>query len=264
MSRTLVGLLLTLSSGCSSEALVGLTAQPDAAPSLASPCEQLLHLGGEPLIDGMPELNRTLLELPRDTWRDPQNPMPDGLGAEYQAAWTDAGLYLYVQVTVLELRPSLDDSLWCGDAVHLFVDSDGTFSAPPAYDAPGTRQFIVAAPADGSTPNTTRAGVFTDTETVANSWVSPRFGAFPRPGGYSVEALIGANDLGVATAFAAASSTAFSVAVSFSGVRLVPNPSDASCEGRRLGDIALRFGAGDCVTPHCNVDAFCVSRLTAP
>lgn len=123
-------------------------------------------------------------------------------------------------------------------------------------------QFIVPAP-QGTSPNTTRAGQTDPLATTLTAWASTRFGAFPRDGGYSVEALVSASDLGAPLQLSTGGHLGFSLGVSFSGVRSVPNPRDSACEGLRLGDVAVALGDGPCVSPHCNVNAFCSPTLTA-
>ncbi len=218
----------------------------------------LPELDAPAVIDGLPDLDLPLAEAPRATWREPQNPMPSSLDAKYLVGWATEGIYFYAQVNAPDVRPSPSETLWCGDAVHLFLDGDGRFADAPNYDRPGTRQFIVAAPR-GSSPNTTRASATDGIELTV--WSSSRIGAFPRSGGYSVEAVITAADLGANLDLAVDARVAWSLSVSFSGVRSVPNPGDSACEGLRLGDVAVALGGGTCMSPHCNVDAFCSARL---
>lgn len=255
--RAVLAVLLLAPLGCSSESLVGLSGNQDQVAVLDL-CAKLPELSGPVVIDGSPDLSAPLVAMPRETWRDPQNPMPSALGAEYLVGWAPEGIYFYAQVDAPDVRPSPSETLWCGDAVHLFLDGDGRFAAAPSYDRPGTRQFIVAAPL-GSSINTDRAST-TDGIELAG-WSSSRFGAFPRSGGYSVEAVITAADLGANLQLAAQAAVAWSLSVSFSGMRSVPNPGDSACEGLRLGDVAVALGSGACVSPHCNVDAFCTAQL---
>jgi hypothetical protein len=257
-----LALLAATSVGCSSESLVGLSAPAKGATDAVDFCEKLPALGEAPLLDGVPDLDALLEPLPRETWREPSNPLPEGLAAEYLVGWSPAGIYFYEQVTAPEVRPSPSELLWCGDAVHLFLDSDGVYVNAPSYDVPGTRQFIVPAP-QGTTPNTTRAGQTDPTAAQLAPWASNQFGAFPRDGGYSVEALVSASDLGAPLQLTADARVAFDISVSFSGARSVPNPADAACEGLRLGDLAVALGDGSCVSPHCNVNAFCSPTLGA-
>ncbi len=246
--------------GCSSESLVGLSVGADEAPRSLDFCSGLPALGSAPIIDGLSDSSFALRALPRDTWREPKNPLPSSEGAEYLLGWVPGGIYFYVQVLTPDVRPSPGEPLWCGDAVHLFLDGDGRFASPPSYDTPGTRQFIVPAP-EGASPNTTRAGATGAPGSAFEAWRAPRFGAFLRDGGYSVEALITPSDLGAPLELVAGSQVGFSLSISVSGVRLVPNAGDPVCEGLRLGDFALALGDGACVSPHCNVDAFCSPTL---
>ena len=113
----------------------------------------------------------------------------------FAAAWHESGLYFYIEVTDTALNlANPSDPLWYGDGVEIYVDHDGTMSAPPGfYDAPGTKQFVVQAPPDDKS-DSARADMFIP-EDIDRAWPSTQWVGKYRSYGYAVEALVVANDL---------------------------------------------------------------------
>src|SRR6185436_15434844 len=80
--------------------------------------------------------------------------MPAGHSTQLAVAHRPDGLYVYVEVHGQAPAPHpAADAIYCGDAIELYVDADGTLGAAGAYDDPGTMQMIVAAPASDAAPN---------------------------------------------------------------------------------------------------------------
>ena len=230
-------------------------------PKAVDFCSQLPLLASGPRIDGTVEPGLLPREVPRDTWRGKSDPIPNDVSARFAAAWTPSGLYLFAHVSDATRAPSpLPDAAWCGDTVHFFVDSDGVYADPPAYDRIGTRELLVPAPTNGQ--DTATQGYIAVGGPLA-PWTG-QFASFPVSDGYVVEALVQAEALGLGSwPLAANAQVGVSLSISVSGVRTTPDPDDGTCEGLRLGDFGLIVDrAAACETPHCNVDTFCNPTLT--
>lgn len=229
-------------------------------------CAAIPRLTSPPRIDGALECGLSLASIDAASWRGP-DAKPADLSAEYAVAWSDAGLYVFVHVREAHRLPSpaaAGGNVYCGDATHVFVDDDGVFAAPPAYDERSTRQLVAEAPRDDVTavaigtvygPSPTSAGV--------GAWNAARFRTFPRPDGYVLEAIVTADDLGLPTwKLTAGAAIGFDVSISYGGS---PSeyPGDPTCLKR--GDFVLRAVAPTGTTsglPHDDVDAFCRPRLS--
>jgi hypothetical protein len=218
----------------------------------ANPCDALPRLAAPPRVDGELECGLTLhaLPLPNLTLAAAQP------SAAYAAAWSDAGLYLFVEVhaapspTRTQLEP-----LYCGDSVEIFVDSDTVPGTDGRYNAPGTMQFVVATP----------AGVDMHTErfvagTPQGPWISENLSVSPLPDGYAVETLIVASDLGL-WEWQPTGQIGFNLAVNLAGVG---EPRGAPCT-TGVGQSVLRVGTPqhDCDgKPWCDTRSFCWPVLT--
>lgn len=223
-------------------------------------CTQLMRLPDAPVIDGTLEPGLALQPLPRRGWNT-SAPFPEDFVARYAMAWRPDGLYAFVQITTPRVQASVIPNLFCGDAVELFVDADGTFSQAPAYDAPGAVQIVIPAPASNSDSEV--ADLYRTYERLG-PWSQPSLVARRTTDGYVVEALVTASALGLA-AWAPSGKVAFNIAIDVSGM---PGASrDFACEGR-LGQFALRVdpGAnpGACALPYCNLQSFCTASLQNP
>ncbi len=253
--------------GCSNAPIVWLGADATSGgapadavcsgPSSPARCEALPALSKTPTIDGVLECGLALAEIDTSHWFSVGDaPRPSDVSAQMAVAWWPDGLYFFVQVSKSALYPSLDDRAFCGDAVHLFADTDGLYDAPPAYDAIGTKELVVAA-----TPVGAPVSAESYTPSSRAPWVGEKMDVRSTDTGYTVEALVQAADLGVdAWSLAAAQRVGFDVAVSVGGA----NPPPTEC-GQRLGQFAMNVGPSadpsTFKTPSGNVNAFCNPQL---
>ena len=222
-------------------------------------CATLPFLPQAPVIDGKVDCTLPLRDLAPLGWTGGAAP-PDAT-AQYAAAWRPDGLYFFVQVHDPSLVPASSTGFtYQGDAVELFMDSDGVFAAPPAYDNPGARQFIVAAP-PAAQSSVAWAQVWFNT-TAYSTWTSTQFGAYGLADGYAVEAFVTGPDLGLgALALAAGGLVGMDLSVDVSyGVDQGP---DAGGAGNRLGQYFLRVASPDAGggLPPFDPRAFCVPTL---
>jgi hypothetical protein len=215
--------------------------------ALADWCTELPELPAPPVIDGELECGleaRAVVPAAYNLSGTPDATM------DYAVAWTDGGLYVYASVhdpAVLP-APSADPS-WQGDSLEIYVDSDGVYGAPPAYD-PATRQIVVAAPLGAAT--STRAETYAVPPTGV-AWTSTQFAACVKPYGYVVEAFVTASDLGLSSwPLAAGSSVGFDLGLNVSGAT-----ADAGTQGTRIGQYFLRADATPTGHPFQSVTAFC-------
>lgn len=229
------------------------------ATPVADYCSDVPAMSIHPVIDGVVDCDLPLRTVTPVGWSG-TDPIPAGISARYAIGWRPEGLYVFVEVTDATREPAgaMDDS-FCGDAVELYVDSDAMYRAPPEYDDPGSRQFVVVAPANDTTPST--RGVVYRYPLMVGPWASTRFGAYPRAGGYTVEAIIGPTDLGMPTAGwtpAAGQRLGFDLAVNVGGPR-----GKAWCSAR-LGQYFLHLAPSPVRCdgrPYCDVLAFCTPQL---
>jgi len=220
-------------------------------------CSAIPALGAPPVIDGVLDCGLSLRPLVPQGWTGP-SPLPSDVSATYAVGYRPDGLYFYVVVVdPTRIPPRLGDEAWRGDGIELYVDADGVFTAPPAFDDPGTRQAEITAPVDAVTPST-RAQLYVWMG-ARSDWTSPNFIAVPTPTGYAVEAFVAAAELGLATWKLSAGARV--------GMDLAINVSDPSTsaydpnDGYRLGQYFLRVTTGSNPPPFSNVDAFCLPTL---
>jgi hypothetical protein len=215
-----------------------------------------------PVIDGILDCGLPLVPVAPVAWSGGASP-PDAT-AEYAVAWRPEGLYFFVQVTDPSHVPAeVSELSWEGDAVELFIDSDGVYAAPPAYDNPGARQFTIAAPPQAQSA-IARAQVWYPGSAGAD-WTSTQYRAFGTSTGYVVEAFVVGADLGLGALTLAAGGRVgldLSVDVSYPTDR----GADAGSPGNRLGQYYLRVASADAGggTPPFDPRAFCVATLSAP
>lgn len=237
---------------------------PSPPSAVADYCLELPELPGAPVIDGLLDCGVALHSFVPVGWTGGATP-PDAT-SEYAVAWRPDGMYFFVRVhdpSFVPAGPTL--RTWQGDAVELYADNDGAYKAPPNYDDPGSRQFVVAGPTD-ATSTATRAEVWHFGNAGAFTvWTSTEFGAFGRPDGYVVEAFVTGADLGLSTwglAAGAAVGMDLSIDVSYPTAQ----GPDAGPFGNRLGQYFLRTGeldSGTAVLPPFDVRAFCRPTLVA-
>jgi len=234
-----------------------------AAQSVAVRCDELEALASAPVIDGKLEPNLTLLR-----WLDQTDPeLPAGMQVAVALAYRPNGVYFYFDVVDPTLDPAPRDALtYCGDGVELYVDDDGKIQAPPAYDSPGTMQFIVAGPSEVGTP-AHRGQRFTfpnepsGDSTDLGEWRSQNFVAVGTTRGYTVEAFVVASDLGLdAWALAPGAKIGWNMSFNIGG----PQPPGIDACTTRNQQFHFRLASsGACTPPYCNASALCTPTLVA-
>jgi hypothetical protein len=230
----------------------------DADAAAANPCATVVPLAGPPVIDGVLECGLALSPIDLN-WRGTEPP-PVGITASAVAAWRPDGLYVFFSVHKPDRNPApTSQPIWCGDAAEILVDSDGHFNAPPNYDDPGTRQFILAVPPDDHT-SVSQAEIYLSTNFLA-AWRSTQYRSYPQPYGYDVEAFVVASDLGLATwSLASGANVGLDLTID---VGLATPDSDASeCGGYLRGQFNMHVGGSGCGHPSCDVGAFCTPVLS--
>ncbi|HTU57501.1 MAG TPA: hypothetical protein VMF89_03690 [Polyangiales bacterium] len=225
---------------------------PEATPvepacvvaSELSPCDALPRLAAAPQLDGVLECGLQLhpLALPS---------MPLTAAVSYAAAWSDAGFYVYIEVHAppSPTRSALEP-LYCGDAVEVFVDSDGLAGTDGRYNAPGTMQFVIGAP-EGTDMITGRylAGE------PQGPWISDKLSVAQLDDGYAVETLVVGSDLGL-WEWRPSGQMGFNLAVNFAGAG---EPRGAPCT-TGVGQSVLRVAAPQLACdgrPWCDTRSFC-------
>ncbi len=201
-----------------------------------------------------------MLPLVPRAWTN-TTPIPTEHSAELAIAWHPDGVYFFVHVVSPTVRPpGATDATYCGDGVEVYLDADGIFGAPPAYDSPGTRQFIIPAPTAASS---TRASAHVDA-TTGVEWATGRAIAVRTGDGYVVEAFVKREDVFLTPgAFVSTSDVGIDVSVN-----VAASVDAAGTCGRRLGQYFLNATnrseppAGRCDgLPFCDVTAFCTPML---
>lgn len=223
-------------------------------------CTRIPMLPEPPVLDGELDCSLPLASFDASNFQGNET-KPTELAAKYAVAWRPEGLlYMYIHVTENQRLPSPDHGggVFCGDATHLFVDSDGVFAEFGHYDDGGTFQYVEGAPDNDTTAVTT--GI-----TVQNGEpLNPaNFRAFPKPDGYVVEAILAAPQVERVTwTLAENGRIGFSFSVSVGGLPGM-YPGQAQCAKR--GDFFLRSSVDDAGTgalPHSNTAAFCTPLLS--
>lgn len=223
------------------------------------PCDALPRLAAAPKLDGAPECGLTLHALAITSpaaklSAEPERATPPPAAA-YAAAWFDSGFYVYLEVhTAQSTLPAPSEPLYCGDAVEIFVDSDGQPGTNGAYNAPGTMQFVVGAP-QGTAMNTARflAG------SSQGPWITSNLSVRDLEDGYAAEALIVGSDLGL-WSWQPSTQLGFNLAVNVAGAG---EPRGALCT-TGVGQSVLRLAAPrvDCDgKPWCDTRSFCWPAL---
>jgi hypothetical protein len=217
-------------------------------------CAAVPPLGDTPSIDGVLDCDLTLQAMPRTFWDGEGSAPPATHAARFAVAWHRDGLYVYVEVTDDYVDSARDsEPTYMGDAVELYVDADGQYDAPPAYDDPDTRQFVIAAAEDGVPER--RAEIYSDAQWIGN-WGGSSYVAVPRTGGYAVEVFVGNADLGFFDhTHAAGHRVGFDLAVN--------EARDRQGNQDYIGQYFLRIAGGSQPWPWQNVSAFCVPELVA-
>jgi hypothetical protein len=228
------------------------SAEPLACVQLASdsPCERLPRLKRAPDLDGELECGLSLLALPAAAGAAERT-------VRYAAAYSDAGLYLFVRVQGATVTPHASDQpLFCGDAVELFVDADGALAPSGSYESSGTMQFVVAAPRLNA-PGI-EAAKFMQGKPFG-PWVSTALKVAAFADGYAVEALINAADLGL-WSWQPAGKLGFDLAVDFAAAGAAADPLCSSARTQTF--LRLAPEEPPCAgQPWCDTRAFCLPQL---
>src|SRR5688572_16644291 len=232
-----------------------------AIQSVEIRCSEVFPLAAAPVVDGVLEPNLALLR-----WLDDADPdVPPGMGVTAAVAYRPDGVYFYVDVEDPTRDPAPPDALdYCGDGVELYVDDDGVIQAPPAYDSPGTMQFIVAGPVDAATP-ARRGQRFTfpnapsGDSTDLGDWSSDDFIAVPTPRGYAIEAFVRASDLDLDTwTLAPGGKIGWNMSFNVGGPQA---PGIDACTTRNQQFHFRLAVSGACTPPYCNASALCTPTL---
>jgi hypothetical protein len=220
-------------------------------------CTGIAALPTAPVIDGELDCGLELAAITPTAWNGTPA-LPAGHTTEVAVAHRPDGLYVYVEVRgqVPAPHPSTDP-IYCGDAIELYLDADGVIDTAGAYDAPGTMQLIVAAPASDAAPNA-HAERFLQ-GTTQGAWTSTAWRVRWLADGYALEAFVVAADLGLST-WSPDGSIGLDLVIDVAGPASSP---DLRC-GLQLGQYFLRVqpdatGCGG--EPWCDARAFCVPAL---
>jgi hypothetical protein len=223
-------------------------------------CEAIPFLPQAPVIDGKVDCGLPLLDVVPVGWGGVS---PPDATAQYAVAWRPEGLYFFVRMHDPSLVPAEpSESSWQGDAVELYMDSDGKYAAPPAYDNPGTRQITVAAPPSAQS-SVARAQLWYTGSVTGAVWTSTQFRAYGLADGYVVEAFVTGQDLGFASSLALAAGAEVGMDLAFDVSFPTDQGPDAGGFGNRLGEYYLRVAAPDAGggIPPFDPRAFCVPTL---
>lgn len=229
---------------------------PPTLPTLDD-CTGIVALPAPPVIDGVLDCGVPLWPMPLEGWTG-TSAIPSMVQASLAIAWRPDGLYFFVSVTGLgatRYPPPAGTSPWCGDAVELFVDDDGTYASPPSYDNPGTIQLIAPAPFDTATSSST-GEMFRDGSDVG-PWAG-QFTVVRTNDGFDAEAFVVASDLGLSS-WSLASQGAVGMEVSVD----LGDPANQTASCPRLGQFTIQDPVTDssCDVAACNVYEFCAPQL---
>jgi hypothetical protein len=229
-----------------------------ASPSLSPACRALGPLPQPPIIDGIVECGVEL--QPADmSWSLP-GAVPSEFAVRWAAAYTPEGLYAFAEMQKPQVFTATEQSVapWCGDAFHLYLDSDGVFNAPPKYDAIGTKHFICTAPPS-------RCFVLSDREGTAFPRTRPpviagsQFTTVAFDGGLRFEAFVTAQELGV-NSLSLDAGQLVGLSLSINAVRQGDPLIDGRCYARS-GELTLQLASGagtvDARHPRATPAAFC-------
>jgi hypothetical protein len=244
---------------------------PDAAgdaasrcvpPTVPDYCVDVPPLAAAPAIDGRLDCGLAMREVAPLGWNGKDSGPPE-VSAEYAVGYRPDGLYFFVRVhDTTRIPADLTEQAWQGDSVELYVDDDGTFAAPTAYDEPGSRQLQVTAPVDGTTASTRGELVVPTNSGPREPWTAPRFGAFPTPDGYVVEAFVTGAELGLPTWTLTSGGHIgmdLGINVSYDDPTFI-EPS----QGHRLGQFFVNLASSGNPGPFANAGAFCLPTLSTP
>jgi len=258
-----------LDAGADAALDAGADAAPDAGgcqlASVTDYCTELPALPAAPLIDGELDCGPPLLDVTPVGWTSTTSPLPAGFSARLAVAWRPDGVYFFLDVTdpTRLPPPPPPEEVWCGDGVELYLDDNGTYAASPMYDNPGSIQALAIAPANDTNPVTSGGERYRSPNggLLVGAWTSPRYGAFPRPGGYTFEAFMMADDIDLASwTLSAGGSVGLNVSLNVSTSANPPPAGETPACGLRLGQYFLHIAGPPCTTsclPFATAAAFC-------
>lgn len=229
---------------------------PIPTPEATGFCAALPQLAQAPTLDGTIEPGLTLEEVSPQGWTDG---IPAGNYMRFAAAWLPSGLYFFLEVTDTELNPAPADApIWQGDSVEAYVDHDGILPEY-GYDLAGAKQLMLGAPTFGQT-EPVRGDVYRSGNRE-HGWDATRYVGVPTAGGYVIELLVEAPDLGLGSWSLAAGDY-----VGFDLAHGVSHPLGVTgADGNRLGQYFLRIASPTTSSindyPWVNANVFCVPRL---
>jgi hypothetical protein len=243
---------------------------PDAAAgcqAVQAPdyCQRVPSLARPPLIDGVLECGLALRPIAPVAWSSATAPIPPSTRASFAVAWRPDGVYVFISVDDADRVPAPPGQHpYCGDGAEIYVDDDGAYATPGRYDDPGTRQFILGAPGDDTTPI---ARSYVERQSMGlGAWPSSQYRLFPRPGGFDAEAFVVAADLArTSWTLAAGGRIGLDVGINVSFPPGVTS-SDTMCSNR-LGQFFLSAAmpfSNNCPAsglPYCSTRGFCNPTL---
>src|SRR5690242_15543278 len=108
-------------------------------------CTSIPRLTEAVAFDGEIDCGLSLIDVEPQGWQfDPA--MLDAT-ARFAAAWDDGGVYFYLDVRdPTPVLAEVADPVWMGDGVEFYLDTNGSYENPPAYDMVGTRQITIGRP----------------------------------------------------------------------------------------------------------------------
>jgi hypothetical protein len=221
-------------------------------------CTQLPTLSQAPVIDGELDCGPPLMVLEPVGWNSAE-PIPANQVTRFAAASRPDGLYFYVEVRGNSPVPHQNGQpVYCGDAIELYVDADGTVDENGNYDQPGAVQLVVAAPSAQEDRSL-------DAERFENGvsqgiWISKSVKTVILSDGYGLEAFLVAADLGLWD-WPSSDRIGFDIGINIAGDSTGAAPG---C-GLRLGQYYLRVSSttDPCGgAPWCDTRSFCISELT--
>lgn len=221
-------------------------------------CSELPPLLAAPVIDGELDCGPELLPITPVGWNG-TSALPASHDASMAAAYRPDGIYLYVEVHGTSDPHPAGSGIYCGDAVELYVDHDGSVAASGNYAEPGTMQFLIAAPL-ASAPATIEASRFVEGRSQG-AWATAQLRTALRADGYAVEAFITAADLGL-SAWSPQTRVGIDIAIDVAAPAGTPN---LRC-GVLRGQYFLKIGptVGSCRgEPWCDSRAFCAPALSS-
>jgi hypothetical protein len=254
--------LVDASADSGARADAGVDAPTDAACTpLVSSCDRIPMYPTAPVLDGLLDPCLDTFDVTPQGWTGAA-PMP-AVTARAALAWRPNAVYVYVEVHDPDLHPAaMSDPAGCGDAVELYVDADGTFTTPGAYDVPGTIALVMQAPSSPTGHAT--SGEWYQAGGASGHWSTAHAWMIGRDFGYSIDVLVEASDLMVSGwAPSAGGSFGIDIGVDVSTPDGSPTTRPGEC-GVRAGRFFLRVvppAGGLCGNPSCDTRAFCTGTL---